>query len=121
VLPDSDTYAWDATAGLGWLGRDREPELAAMSLGGRLRGPAPRRSLDPGGERLLDREVEHTDGTNARQVTQPGASSEDPSQYEDGGPTFAPTGELLAFNRRDRETGLWAIFTVALDGTASSR
>jgi Tol biopolymer transport system component len=61
--------------------------------------------------------VMNADGTNARQVTQPGASSEHPNQYVDGGPTFAPTGELLAFNRHDADTGLNAIFIVTLDGT----
>jgi TolB protein len=60
--------------------------------------------------------VMDTDGTNARQITQRGASQEQLNP-DDGGPTFAPTGELLAFNRRDPDTGLWAIFTVALDGT----
>lgn len=61
--------------------------------------------------------VMDADGANARQVTQPRASSEHPNQYDDFAPTFAPTGALLAFERRDVDTGLHAIFTVALDGT----
>jgi len=61
--------------------------------------------------------VMDADGANARQVTQPGASSEEPNHPDDGGPTFAPTGTLIAFDRRDPDTGLHAIFTAGLDGT----
>jgi TolB protein len=61
--------------------------------------------------------VMNADGTNARQITQSGASQEHPTQYEDFAPTFAPTGALLAFERRDPDSGLHAIFTVELDGT----
>ena len=77
------------------------------------------RILSPGEDETNLRAVfvMDADGTNARQVTQPGASSEHPNQYDDFAPTFAPTGALLAFERRDPDTGLHAIFTVALDGT----
>ena len=60
--------------------------------------------------------VMDSDGGNARQITQLGANMEQLNP-DDGGPTFAPTGELIAFNRRDPDTGLSAIFTVALDGS----
>src|SRR5215204_6629819 len=48
--------------------------------------------------------VMDADGTNARQITQQGASSEEPNHPDDGGATFAPTGTLIAFNRRDPDT-----------------
>jgi Tol biopolymer transport system component len=61
--------------------------------------------------------VMDADGTNARQVTQPGARLEDPNQFEDFAPTFAPSGALIAFERLDTTTSHHAIFTVDLGGT----
>ena len=73
-------------------------------------------------ERMLDPAEDETDlraifvmeadGANARQITQAQASSEHPTRYEDFAPTFAPSGALLAFERRDPDSGLHAIFTV---------
>jgi Tol biopolymer transport system component len=61
--------------------------------------------------------VMDADGTNARQVTQPGASSEDSNQFGDFAPTFAPSGSRIAFQRLDTTSSHLAIFTVAMDGT----
>jgi TolB protein len=61
--------------------------------------------------------VMDADGTNARQITQQGSSSKNPTQYEDLAPTFAPSGARIAFERTDLETHHHAIFTVGLDGT----
>jgi TolB protein len=61
--------------------------------------------------------VMDADGTNGRQITQQGSSSEHPTQYEDLAPTFAPSGARIAFERIDLETYHHAIFAVGLDGT----
>jgi Tol biopolymer transport system component len=64
--------------------------------------------------------VEQANGTHARQVTQQKATCSS-HRWEDDAPTWAPTGNRLAFQRLKRGTDRRAIFTVRLDGTGLRR
>jgi hypothetical protein len=77
------------------------------------------RSLGPavGQSNLTAIFVMDVDGTQPRQVTQLTASSAHLNQYADLAPTFAPSGEEIAFERHDTTTNHHAIFIVRLDGT----
>jgi Periplasmic component of the Tol biopolymer transport system len=61
--------------------------------------------------------VMRTNGTHTRQVTE----KTTPTRYEDRAPQWSPDGGRLVFQRFNKGTGLFAVFTVHLDGTHDRR